>query len=973
MTTATQALGWALVHFVWQGALMALALAGLLRLTRRADAGTRYLLSVGTLGVMLALPVATAVRAYRSATTDFWTAPAAAHVPTARPLPAVRQEPRATGAVDRPAGPAPDASASPSPPGDVPPFTAPRPTLGERLEPLLPTCVVIWFVGVLLLSFRLLGAWLHAQRFRSSGTAPAPAACLAAVRRLMDRLGVRRAVEVLQSTAVSVPAVIGAVRPVLLVPASVLTGLTPQQLEVLLAHELAHVRRHDYLVNLVQSVVETLLFYHPAVWWVSGRVRAEREHCCDDLAVALCGDRELYVRALVGLEELRGAPALAAAASGGSLLGRARRLLAPALPRADATPRWQAGAIALAAALGLGVPSLAAPPAETPEGSPAAQTDTVMIHPDPSQPLAGRWAWAAERARALGAPAYWVGYRVAKNPAIGGLLWVDRHVRITGDDITLSGRISGDFDGLRLPGASLLPLIHEAPSDDLVQLLGFTGRDLRRVHVASITLPVDLEGRPLFWLGAAADSESVPLLARLFGDAPDLDIKTELVDAVGVHATASATVPVLVDWLESREPAEVRTEAAEWLAMQAHPAALAALARAARTDRSSEVRREAAEGAPTVPIQGAVDTGMALARTLTDDEARREAVESLGELGDPRSLAALIEIARSEGDPDVAREAVESLGDRPDGEGVAGLLELARMHAVSDVRREAVETLAAAMPAERVAPVLRDVARNDRDGDVQREAVETLGELEGGAGVAVLLELLRTHDVSDVRREVVETLGEALPADSALVILRDLAVNDPDGDVQREAVETMGDLEGGSAAPALLGVARAHPRPDVRREAVETLAETLDPGPAVDALRDIVRDDADVDVKREAVQALGNLDDRRALALLAELARTHPHEDVRGEALDVYSDGAPPDSASALLRELAASDPSEGVREDALEALGDLEGGAGIPALIDIARATNDRDVRARVLEILSRSDDPRAVELIKRMLEVRE
>ena len=101
---------------------------------------------------------------------------------------------------------------------------------------------------------------------------------------------------------------------------------TATQVEAILAHELAHIRRHDYLVNLMQTVAETLLFYHPAVWWVSARIRDEREHCCDDLAVALCGDPVSYVAALTELETWRsGEAALAPAATGGSLLNRARQ------------------------------------------------------------------------------------------------------------------------------------------------------------------------------------------------------------------------------------------------------------------------------------------------------------------------------------------------------------------------------------------------------------------------------------------------------------------------------------------------------------------------------------------------------------------------------------------------------------------------------------------------------------------------
>jgi protocatechuate 3,4-dioxygenase beta subunit len=167
--------------------------------------------------------------------------------------------------------------------------------------------------------------------------------------RIAKRIGLRRVVRVVHSVRVACPLVVGAVRPMILLPASLLTGLSPSEIESLLAHELAHVRRHDYTVNLAQCVVETLLFYHPAVWWVSRRIRLEREHCCDDIAVAATGDRAGYVRALAAMAEVsNGAPRLAQAATGGALLARVRRLLG--LPDTDAPrgPRWLAGAVALA-------------------------------------------------------------------------------------------------------------------------------------------------------------------------------------------------------------------------------------------------------------------------------------------------------------------------------------------------------------------------------------------------------------------------------------------------------------------------------------------------------------------------------------------------------------------------------------------------------------------------------------------------
>jgi GWxTD domain-containing protein len=132
---------------------------------------------------------------------------------------------------------------------------------------------------------------------------------------------------------------VGFLRPVILVPAGLFTGLAPEQLEYILLHELAHIRRNDYLVNLLQTAVEGLLFYHPAVWWISGVVRAEREHCCDDLA-AEQGDAAAYAEALAGLEQFRHtAQAAVVAATGGNLMKRIQRLLYPSdRPRAALTP-----------------------------------------------------------------------------------------------------------------------------------------------------------------------------------------------------------------------------------------------------------------------------------------------------------------------------------------------------------------------------------------------------------------------------------------------------------------------------------------------------------------------------------------------------------------------------------------------------------------------------------------------------------
>jgi bla regulator protein blaR1 len=220
-------------------------------------------------------------------------------------------------------------------------------TFRGRVEAFRPWALLAWFAGVLFLSIRFLGGLRTANRLTRRGATPAEPEWQEMFERLAARLAVTQPVRLLKSAVVKVPTAIGAFRPVILLPASVFTGLPARGLEALIAHELAHVRRHDYLVNLVQTAAETLLFYHPAVWWVSARIRAEREQCCDDLAIAATGDARSYARALVRLEEMRGsAPALAVAAGGGNLWRRVLRLLSEAPPSAPGSG-WVSGTLAL--------------------------------------------------------------------------------------------------------------------------------------------------------------------------------------------------------------------------------------------------------------------------------------------------------------------------------------------------------------------------------------------------------------------------------------------------------------------------------------------------------------------------------------------------------------------------------------------------------------------------------------------------
>jgi beta-lactamase regulating signal transducer with metallopeptidase domain/HEAT repeat protein len=1002
--TLIEAVGWALLHFVWQGALVAVLVALALASMRRTSASLRYAVSVGALFTMAALPAATAWRAMRA---------------PAPPLAAIDQ--RAASLADQAASigstasPGSDQAASGSHlPRDlsIGRATPDRSATGladlaargggmreaitargagrASLDAALPGLVSAWILGVILLSLRLLGGWLRARRLAATGVVPVPDDCRAAVARLAARLNVRVVVRVLESRLIDVPIAIGWLRPVILLPTSAFTGLTVEQLDAIIAHELAHIRRHDYLVNLAQSVIETVLFYHPAVWWVSRQVRQEREHCCDDAAVAACGDRQRYARALVGMERLRGSdPLPVVRANGGSLVMRIRRLLTPEISHVEPAPRWAASVIALATALTVGaaagVPAavVTSPPmpADREHGAPAAavvsqtaaQPPTIVQAADPGAPLADKWAKAEQDARVRGWAHYGIGYAVQPPAGMRQLFYSDRTATITSDNVTLRGTFYGNVDSMRFPGGVISPLLGGGDARRIKVLYFFGAGSTRasgltRLHASTFGLPVDLEGQPVVWLGEASAAQSLPLVQRLMASA-DAKTKEDLVRLLGLHDDSSLVVPVLVSVLTGDALTPIRAQAAEGLAWHPAPASLAALDRAARSDRSVDVRREAAETIGELDMPGATPALVALTKTVDDREVRREAVEALGERPESAAREALVTIAHADRDLDVQREAVETLGELKDKAGLPALLDIARKHANAEVRREAIETIGAAMPGDEAIAFLTRAAREDADTVIQREAIETLGEIEDGRGLAAVSEILRTHPGAEARHEAIETLRDHLPPAEAVTLLTRVAREDRSVEMQREAAESLGQVHDGAGVMALFDLARTHPEAEVRREAVETLGEAPASKDVVEFLGRIAREDKSVDIQREAIETLGEIDEGRGLAEVAQVALAHPSSDVRREAIETLGEHAPTKTSVDVLTKIATTDADEGARDEALETLADLPDGAGIPALIDIARSHPNQAMRLEAMKRLVESEDPRARAVFERAL----
>jgi bla regulator protein blaR1 len=301
MNDIVHAAGWALIHFLWQGALLGLATAALLWLMRGARPGARYGVACAAMLGCLLWP------AYEFAS-------------------ALQATPRSLQALVLAGGDG----------------TFAQSELLASIDNRLPLLVAAWLacVGALALRSAFGLAWIARAR-RTGGRNEYWQQRLSL---LAVRLGIRRDVGLRIVETLASPITAGWWRPVVLVPAALVARMPPELLEALLAHELAHVRRHDFLVNLLQNAVETLLFYHPAVWWLSRRIRHERELVADGIAVQLTGEPRRLALALSELEKMQFASQrVALAADGGDLMQRIRHLMVPPQQRSN----WKAVVAAL--------------------------------------------------------------------------------------------------------------------------------------------------------------------------------------------------------------------------------------------------------------------------------------------------------------------------------------------------------------------------------------------------------------------------------------------------------------------------------------------------------------------------------------------------------------------------------------------------------------------------------------------------
>jgi len=344
--------GWALIHFLWQAILIALAAKAIVGLINPRHANIRYLILCLGLFAMAISPVITTVVFMQNSNVESQVATHMGPVENRPPesdsiglesdaatKSSTNFAPNISGndpGVGLPAGlhlqsnMGDEASDAPI---DISQSEIPAPTSIERLKvfckPLVATLPYFWMLGVGLFGIRLGLGYFRVRTIRSSSRLVETPALLKSFNQLKNRIGLTQSIQLLSSSSISAPMVIGWFKPVVILPCSAITGLSPEQMTAILAHELSHIHRADYLVNLFQSLVETFLFYHPAVWWISNDIRKERENSCDDLVSDEIVSPRFYAESLLQLATRSSETSLALRGNGGDLLARIERICAP--------------------------------------------------------------------------------------------------------------------------------------------------------------------------------------------------------------------------------------------------------------------------------------------------------------------------------------------------------------------------------------------------------------------------------------------------------------------------------------------------------------------------------------------------------------------------------------------------------------------------------------------------------------------
>jgi bla regulator protein blaR1 len=278
------ALGWMVIHSLWQATLIAFISGILMVILRKKTAKLRYIVgNIALLAVVISAVVTFCVYY------DFATEPAkVTFTPT---LQALNTE--GVNAITQNTTIAEKASNPLSISG-----------FKDYFNQNIPLIVTIWILGVAIFMLKLFGGISYIYYLKNRMNFPADEYWTDMLQKLADKAGLQRSIDIVESAMVRTPMVVGHLKPLILFPMGIINRLTPEEVEAILAHELAHIMRKDFIFNILQSIVEALFYFHPAVWWLSSQIRNERESACDDIAIELINSKVNYARALVAIQEM---------------------------------------------------------------------------------------------------------------------------------------------------------------------------------------------------------------------------------------------------------------------------------------------------------------------------------------------------------------------------------------------------------------------------------------------------------------------------------------------------------------------------------------------------------------------------------------------------------------------------------------------------------------------------------------------
>lgn len=276
------ALGWSIFHILWQGVILVLFLGLFLRLLRNKSSNVRYFIAVIGLVAIVGLSVMNFVQNYEKSA-NIYTKPTHYEKISNNVLFDFSDTENNFYTLSRY--------------DDIK-------NIVLKVDKYFPFMVNLWILGVVIFTLKFILGFLYTVRLKNAKTNLVPNQWIKRFQTIQNKLGIHKSITYLESYIIKIPVVLGHLKPVVLVPAEMLTGMPGNQIEAIIAHELAHIRRNDYIINVLQTIVETIFFFHPAVWYISAQIRKERENCCDDLALTVCNESIVYAKALVSIQEL---------------------------------------------------------------------------------------------------------------------------------------------------------------------------------------------------------------------------------------------------------------------------------------------------------------------------------------------------------------------------------------------------------------------------------------------------------------------------------------------------------------------------------------------------------------------------------------------------------------------------------------------------------------------------------------------